>query len=112
MNNPLANAFPTSCFAIASSCCGSAAEAITKSTGKSPPPGSGGGVSGIVRMPGIFDSGPIDSISSCCAVLRRSLHGFVTMPPKPPEGPMIWKMLAASGIDRYTSCTWVVNSFV
>ena len=36
--------------------------------------------------PGIFDSGPIDSISSCCAVLVRSLHGLVTMPPKPPVG--------------------------
>ena len=68
------------------SCCGSAAEAMTKSTGKSPPPGSGGGVSGIARMPGIFDSGPIDSISSCCVVLVRSLHGLVTMPPKPPVG--------------------------
>ena len=54
--------------------------------GKSPPPGSGGGVSGITRMPGICDSGPIDSIRSCCVVLVRSLHGLVTMPPKPPVG--------------------------
>ena len=51
-------------------------------------------------MPGIRDSGPIDSISSCCVVLLRSLHGFVTMPPKPPVGDVIWKMLAASGNER------------
>ena len=37
-------------------------------------------------MPGICDSGPIDSISSCCAVFVRSLHGFVTIPPNPPVG--------------------------
>ena len=54
-------------------------------------------------MPGICDNGPIDSISSCCVVLLRSLHGFVTMPPKPPVGDVIWKMLAASGNERYTS---------
>jgi len=70
---------------------------MTRSTGKSPPPGSGGGVSGITRTPGIFESGPIDSIRSCCAVFVRSLQGFVTIPPNPPFGDVIWKMLAASG---------------
>jgi hypothetical protein len=100
MNIPLANAFCTSCSANSRSRSGSAADAITKSTGKSPPPGSAGGVSGITRMPGICDSGPIDSISSCCAVFVRSLHGVVTMPPKPPVGNVIWKMLAASGNER------------
>ena len=88
MNSPLANAFCTSWPANSASCCGSAAEEITKSTGKFPPPGSGGGVSGITRTPGIFDSGPIDSINSCCVVLVRSLHGLVTIPPKPPDGNM------------------------
>ena len=73
------------------------AVAITNSTGKFPPPGNGGGVNGITRMPGIFDSGPVDSTSSCCAVFLRSLHGFVTMPPKPPVGDVIWKMLSLSG---------------
>ena len=86
MNLPLANAFSTSCLANSTSCCGSADDAITKSTGKSPPPGSGGGVCGITRMPGIFDNGPVDSTRSCCAVFVRSLHGFVTIPPKPPVG--------------------------
>ena len=38
MNRPLAKAFPTSCLANSTSCCGSAGEAITKSTGKFPPP--------------------------------------------------------------------------
>src|SRR5207249_6561242 len=52
----------------------------TKSTGKSPPPGSGGVVVGIARMPGILDSGAIDSSRSCCVVFVRSLHGRVTMP--------------------------------
>ena len=65
MNKPLANALPTSCLANASSCLGSIAEVITNSTGKFPPPGSGGGVNGMTRMPGIFDSGPTDSTSSC-----------------------------------------------
>ena len=40
-------------------------------------------------MPGIFDSGPTDSTSSCWAVFFRSLHGLVTMPPKPPLGDVI-----------------------
>ncbi len=69
------------------------------STGKSPPPGSGGGVSGIARTPGIFDNGPYDSIRSCCAVLDRSLHGLVTMPPKPPLGKISWNVAAVSGSD-------------
>ena len=53
----------------------------------------------MTRTPAIFDSGPIDSISSCCVVLVRSLHGLVTMPPKPPLGNVIWKMLPLSGND-------------
>ena len=48
-------------------------------------------------MPGIFDSGPIDSISSCWVVLVRWLHGLVVMPPNPPLGVVIWKMLRLSG---------------
>src|ERR1051325_7553271 len=76
MNMPEVIAFITSFCAISFSCCGSPAVPITKSTGKSPPPGSAGGVSGIARMPGIFESGPNDSINNCCAVLCRSLHGF------------------------------------
>ena len=95
MNRPLANAFPTSWLANSVSCCGSAVEAMTKSTGKSPPPGSGGGVSGMTRMPGICESFPATSISSCCVVFVRSLQGLVTMPPKPPVGDVIWKMLFA-----------------
>ena len=100
MNRPLSLAFATSSRASSSSCRGSAAEAITRSTGKSPPPGSGGGVVGIARMPGIFASGFVESSISCCAVLPRSLHGTVTIPPNPPVGEVIWKMLAASGSDR------------
>ena len=60
MKSPLANAFATSLFAISTSCSGSAVEAITRSTGKSPPPGSGCGVSGITRTPGICESLPAD----------------------------------------------------
>ena len=77
-----------------------AAEAITKSTGKSPPPGRGGGVVGITRMPGTWESGPMDCIINACALFFRSLQGFVTIPPNPPFGEMIWKMLPVSGIDR------------
>ncbi len=97
MNRPLAKAFPTSWPANSVSCGGSAVEAITKSTGKSPPPGRGAGVMGMTRTPGIVESLPADSISSCSVVFFRSLHGFVTMPPKPPVGPVIWKMLSVSG---------------
>ena len=57
-----------------------------KVDGKLPPPGSGGGVRGITRTPAIFESGPDDSISNSCVVFLRWLQGFVTMPPKPPEG--------------------------
>jgi hypothetical protein len=53
----------------------------------------------MTRTPAIFESGPIASIISCCVVLVRSLHGLVTMPPKPPVGKVIWKMLALSGND-------------
>ena len=97
--SPLANALPTSVFAISTSRSGSAVEAITKSTGKSPPPGSGCGVIGITRTPAILASFPDDSISSCPVVFRRSLHGFVTMPPKPPVGLVIWKVWPVSGKD-------------
>jgi hypothetical protein len=99
MNRPLAKAFPTSCFANSASCCGSAVEAITKSTGKSPPPGSGAGVIGITRMPGISDSLPVASTRSCSVVFFRSLQGLVTMPLKPPVGEVIWKVAPVSGND-------------
>ena len=57
MNRPLANAFCTIWLASSASCCGSAVETITKSTGRPPPlPGSAGGVIGITRTPAIFDS--------------------------------------------------------
>ena len=99
MNRPLANAFPTSWFAISRSCCGSAVEAITKSTGKSPAPGRGAGVMGMTRTPGISASLPADSRSSSSVVFFRSLQGFVTMPPKPPVAPMIWNVFPVSGND-------------
>ena len=51
----------------------------------------------MTRTPAIFDSGAIASIISCCVVFVRSLQGFATMPPNPPPGCVIWKMLAASG---------------
>ena len=72
-------------------------DAITKSTGKSPPPGSGAGVMGITRTPGISASLPEASSRSCSVVFVRSLQGFVTMPEKPPVGDVIWKMLSVSG---------------
>ena len=86
MKIPLVIAFCTSWFANCTNCCGSPADAITKSTGKLPPPGRGGGVNGITRIPAIFESGAVDSTSNCCAVFFRSLQGLVTMPPKPPFG--------------------------
>ncbi len=111
-NRPLANAFPTSWFATSPSCCGPPVDEMTRSTGKSPPPGSGSGVRGIARIPAIFDSFPADSISSWPVVFERWLHGFVTIPPKPPVGNVIWKMLSVSGNDRYTSWISDANSFV
>ncbi len=103
MKSPLAKAFSTSLLATSSSCCGSAVEAITRSTWKSPAPGSGAGVSGITRTPAIRESGPELSIWSCCVVFLRSLQGLVTMPPKPPVGKVIWKALAVSGNELETS---------
>ena len=100
MNSPLANAFPTSWLAKSTSLSGSAVDATTKSTGKSPPPGSAGGMSEITRTPGIFESAAADSTWSCSVLFLRSLHGFVTIPPKPPLGPVSWKMLWLSGNDR------------
>ena len=42
-------------------------------------------------------------ISMIGAVFFRWLHGLVTMPPNPPLGDVIWKMLSLSGNERYTS---------
>ena len=98
MNMPDVIAFCTSLLAMSFSCCGSPAVEMTRSTGKSLPPGRDGGVVGIARTPGICDSGPIDSISNCCAVLLRSLHGLVTMPPNPPVGVISWNVAAVSGM--------------
>ena len=54
----------------------------------------------MARMPGICESGPATSISSCCVVFVRSLHGLATKPPNPPVGDVSWKMLFASGTFR------------
>ena len=55
---------------------------------------------GITRTPGISASFGETAISSSSVVRVRSLHGFTTIPEKPPVGPVIWKMLSASGKDR------------
>ena len=98
--------------AKATSCCGSAVEATTKSTGKPPPPGSAGGTREITRTPGICENFPAASIWSCDVLFLRSLQGLVTMPPKPPVGPVSWKMLWLSGNDLYTSMTFLEKSDV
>ncbi len=105
MNIPLAYAFPTSWFAIWTSWSGSAVDAMTKSTGKSPPPGSGGGTVEITRIPGIRDSPPAASIWICAVVFFRSLQGLVTIPPKPPVGKISWNEFLYSGNERYTFST-------
>ena len=51
----------------------------------------------MTRTPEIFESGPADSSRSCWVLFFRALQGFVTMPPKPPEGDVIWKTLSLSG---------------
>ena len=57
----------------------------------------------MARIPGIFDSGPISSTSNCCVLFVRWLQGFVTNPPNPADGNVIWKILSVSGKDRYAS---------
>ncbi len=86
MKSPLWKALPTSCPANSANRAGSAVPEITRSIGKSPPPGSGGGVSGMMRTPGICPSLADASICSCAELLSRSLQGLVTMPPKPTVG--------------------------
>ncbi len=100
MKRPLWNAFPTSWPAKPASCSGSAVEAMTKSTGKPLPPGRGGGVSEMTRTPAIFEDFAAASICRSWVERFRALQGFVTMPPKPPLGEVIWKMLSLSGKDR------------
>ena len=112
MNIPLANAFCTSWFANATSCSGSAVEAMTKSTGKLPPPGSEGGTSEMTRTPGIFENPAAAATCSCSVLFFRSVHGLVTMPPNPPVGKVSWKVFWVSGNDRYTSLIAVVKSLV
>ena len=99
MNSPLANAFCTIRFANSTSCWGSAVEAITKSTGKSPPPGSAGGIMEMTRTPGILPRPAAASIWICEVFFRRSLQGLVTIPPKPPVGKVSWKVCWYSGND-------------
>ncbi len=112
MNRPLANALPTSWLAISISRSGSAVEAITNSTGKSPPPGSEGGMSGMIRTPGICASLAEASRWSSWEVRSRSLHGLMTMPPKPTVGKVIWKVASVSGKDSKTSLISRVKSVV
>src|SRR5258706_13243436 len=105
MNMPLWNAFPTSWFAIPTSWLGSAVDAMTKSTGKSPPPGSGGGTVEITRIPGLLDRPPEPSIWICCVVFLRSLQGLVTIRPKPPLGNTICNEVLDAGNDGYERST-------
>ena len=60
-------------------------------------PAAASASSGSRASPGIFASGAEVSTSSCSVVFVRSLQGFVTMPPKPPVGPVIWNVLLGLG---------------
>ncbi len=62
MNRPLAYAFCTIWPASAAICAGSLVEPMTNSTGNPSPPGSGGGVRGMIRRPGILESAAAASI--------------------------------------------------
>jgi len=97
MNRPLAKALPTSCLAKSTSCCGSAGDAINEIDREISAARQWWRSQRITRMPEIFDSGPVDSSKSCCAVFFRSLHGFVTIPPKPPAGDVNLKDALALG---------------
>ena len=82
-NTPFVAAICCNCCANCKICSGSAVEDKTNSTGKSPPPGSEGGVTMNSRMPGtaftcIWTCGRIWN-----ALRFRSPHGFSTMPLKP-----------------------------
>src|SRR5215468_4301282 len=112
MNRPLVNAFCTSVSANSATRAGSEVEATTKSTGKPPPPGRGGGEIGMILTPGSFASFADASTDSCSEVLVRWLQALVTMPPKPPVGEVIWKMLSASGKEWNTSYILDAKSIV
>ena len=100
MKKPLVNAFITIWLASSLTRSGSAVEAITKSTGRPPPPpGREGGVSGMTRRPAISDSLADTSICSSALDFVRWLHGLRPMPAKPPLGKMIWKVESVSGYD-------------
>ena len=57
----------------------------------------------MTRTPATLPSAAADSSWSCCVFFERSRQGFVTMPPNPPLGNMIWKVFLVSGIARYAS---------
>src|SRR5439155_25943293 len=80
--------------------------------GKPSPPGRGGGVRGIMRTPGSFDRAAAASIWSRAVDFFLWLHGLVTIPPNPPPGEVIWKVMSLSGNEPNTSPTLVANSFV
>ena len=104
-NMPLCIAFCWILLANSRICPVSAVEARTNSTGNWPPPGSAGGVTGNIWMPGM-------ACSFCCTsgmiwkmVRLRSSHGLTTMPPKPELGKVIWKVKSVSGTPMKTWLT-------
>ena len=91
-NIPLAVAFFCSSRAISRISCGSAVEARMNSTGKFPPPGNAGGVTGNMFTPAKRESCCATSGRISFGVRSRSLHGLSTMPPKPEVGWVSWKV--------------------
>ena len=93
-------AFICSRLASSSICAVSAVEARMNSTGKSPPPGRAGGVTGKMRIPGIFCSSCWTPGRMSNTVRSLSSHGLTTIPPNPELGKVIWKVKSVSGTFR------------
>jgi len=62
-----------------------------------PPPGSAGGITGNIRIPGIAINFIVSGPTRSAVGVVRSPHGFKTIPPKPEFGEVIWKEKLVSG---------------
>ena len=101
MNRPLANAFPTSWLRELAELPRLRRPRRSRGRpGNRRRPAAAAASAGSRGCPGSATAAPSTPSAAAASVLVRSLHGLVTMPPKPPVGDVSWKMLAVSGIDR------------
>ena len=83
---------------------------MTNSTGNVPPPGSAGGSTAKVSIPGMAEIRCWISGSTWAVVRFRWSHGLSPTPQKPKPGFVTWKVNFDSGTSITVSCTALVDT--